>query len=725
MPYSMDTVLPDAPNAPTNTERPPTSDGSNSHSARGNNKLTERSGNVNQQSRSDAGGYVSLNAGQIKEVTKKKTQYKPNSLLYTSKKTGLCYDVRMRYHATVDEGDMHPEDPRRIYFIYKALAEDGLIDDEDDVMSEQLRVQPVLAKFRAREVTKAEACLVHSEAHWKFIESTSRMPLRELQDHTRDGDSVYFNNESFFCGKLSCGGAIEACRHVVEGTLKNAIAVIRPPGHHAEPCNAMGFCLFNNVAVATKVMLKNYPEKVKKVLILDWDVHHGNGTQSAFYNNPDVLYISIHRYSNGTFYPPGTAGNVDKCGEGVGEGKNVNIPWSVGAMGDGDYIYVFQRIVMPIAMEFQPDLVIVSAGFDAAAGDSIGGCYVTPPGYAHMTAMLKTLANGNIVVCLEGGYNLLAIAHSALAVTKVLLGEPPGILKSTFPSNAAVETCQQVMLYQAKYWSSMSIKTLLPELVRSKTMDQSRLHDVIRIYQSKTLADKHNMFELAVMRAKERQSKSFVDQVLSSPDYQEKETLVLIIHDPPQVSAQPSDDRFINLHDAFLLDSGSAYVDWAIAKGYGVIDANVPQFLSGLSEPFDVQTHAQQLCCYIWDNYIGLSDAKKVVIIGIGKAAGGATYLMGARAECRNIVTGLLLFYGDVDLRAVVPPVQGDGLVEWYWENSQVYCSRDHNVWQQKKLRKKYGGLKQAKSHCIADMLREEFDRVTEWLEERIKSPSL
>jgi len=174
MPYSMDTVLPDAPNALTNTDGQPSSaNGPNSNSARGSNKSTERLGSVNQQSRLDAGGYVSLNAEQIKEVTRKKKQYKPNTLLYTNKKTGLCYDVRMRYHATVDEGDMHPEDPRRIYFIYKALAEDGLIDDEDDVMSEQLRVQPVLAKFRAREVTKAEACLVHSEAHWKFIESTS------------------------------------------------------------------------------------------------------------------------------------------------------------------------------------------------------------------------------------------------------------------------------------------------------------------------------------------------------------------------------------------------------------------------------------------------------------------------------------------------------------------------------------------------------------------------
>lgn len=283
MPYSMDAALPNTPDAPPRSEvLPTTTNGSTSNS---NSQVTERTGNQQLNPKPDTKGYVSLKAGQIKEVIKKK-QYRPNTLTYTNKKTGLCYDVRMRYHATVDEGDMHPEDPRRIYFIYRALVEDGLIDDEDDPMSSQLPPAPILVKFRAREVTKVEACLVHTEAHWKFIESTSSksdlevletlayfpigMPLRELQESTRVGDSVYFNNESFFCGRLSCGGAIEACRHVVEGNLKNAMAVIRPPGHHAEPCHAMGFCLFNNVAVAAQVMLRNYPDKVKKILILDW-----------------------------------------------------------------------------------------------------------------------------------------------------------------------------------------------------------------------------------------------------------------------------------------------------------------------------------------------------------------------------------------------------------------------------------------------------------------------
>ena len=174
MPYSMDTALLDAPDALSNNQVPPVgTNGSNStlQAGRGNSNPAP-GGSGNNQPGPDTGGFVSLKAGQIEGIHKRK-QYKPNTLTYTTKKTGLCYDVRMRYHATVDEGDMHPEDPRRIYFIYKALVEDGLIDDEDDMMDEQLRVKPVLAKFRAREVTKAEACLVHSESHWRFIESTA------------------------------------------------------------------------------------------------------------------------------------------------------------------------------------------------------------------------------------------------------------------------------------------------------------------------------------------------------------------------------------------------------------------------------------------------------------------------------------------------------------------------------------------------------------------------
>ncbi len=138
--------------------------------------------------------------------------------------------------------------------------------------------------------------------------------------------------------------------------MRNAFAIVRPPGHHAEPTEHMGFCFFNNVAVAAREVQRQ--GLAKKVLILDWDVHHGNGTQRAFWDDPNVLYISIHRHDGGKFYPSSDFGALDMVGEGEGEGKSVNIPWPGPGFGDGDYIYAFQKIVMPIAYEFAPDLVI-------------------------------------------------------------------------------------------------------------------------------------------------------------------------------------------------------------------------------------------------------------------------------------------------------------------------------------------------------------------------------
>jgi len=190
-----------------------------------------------------------------------------------------------------------------------------------------------------------------------------------------DMDSIYFNKFSFFSGKLSAGGAIETCRAVFSGEVKNAIAVIRPPGHHAEVQSTMGFCLFNNVSIAARVCQEDFGKDCRKILIVDWDVHHGNGCQKAFWTDPNVLYISIHVHMGGHFYPSGDYGGMHKVGEGAGLGKyacpvlsnqprlicplrNINIPWPTKGMGNGDYMYAFQEIVMPIAIEFDPDFVI-------------------------------------------------------------------------------------------------------------------------------------------------------------------------------------------------------------------------------------------------------------------------------------------------------------------------------------------------------------------------------
>lgn len=242
----------------------------------------------------------------------------------------------------------------------------------------------------------------------------------ELLTIEKHFDSVYFNQLTWQSAMLSAGGAIETCRAVASRQLKNAIAVIRPPGHHAEENRPMGFCMFDNVAIAAKVCQIDYKETCRKILIVDWDVHHGNGIQQAFYSDPNVLYISVHVHEDGRFYPAGPYGDHLHCGSGAGEGKNVNVPWPTKGMGDADYMFAFQHVVMPVAYDFDPDLVIIAAGFDAAAGDQLGGCFVTPTGYAHMTHMLMSLAEGKLVVCLE--VRLSCLYHFQLPGTEASLG---------------------------------------------------------------------------------------------------------------------------------------------------------------------------------------------------------------------------------------------------------------------------------------------------------------
>jgi histone deacetylase 6 len=394
-------------------------------------------------------------------------------LTHVPLKTGICYDVRMRYHSRIvtnsyDYVDPHPEDPRRIYRIYKAIAEAGLITDPD--LKGATELGPLMDKVHTREATDQEILSVHTQEHLDFIESTTRMSREQLIEETDKGDSIYLSNDSHLSAKLSCGGAIEACRAVVERKVKNCIAVVRPPGHHAEPQAPGGFCLFSNVAVAAKAMLTNYPETVRRILVLDWDVHHGNGTQKAFFDDDRVLYVSLHRHENGRFYPGTPFGGHTVIGRGVGEGFSVNIPWSHAGMGDGDYIYAFNKVVMPIAVQYDPDLVIISAGFDAAEGDLIGGCLVSPNGYGYMTHILKSLANGQLVVVLEGGYNLDAISSSALAVTKVLLGDPPGFPKTKLPSREAIKVVDEVIKVQSPFWKCLRLE--IGECVKLDTADK-------------------------------------------------------------------------------------------------------------------------------------------------------------------------------------------------------------------------------------------------------------
>ncbi|KAF9148901.1 Histone deacetylase 4 [Linnemannia schmuckeri] len=286
-------------------------------------------------------------------------------------------------------------------------------------------------------------------------------------------DTTWNPFHSSTAAKVAAGSLITLVDQVVTGRCKNGFAIIRPPGHHAEEDEAMGFCFFNNVGVAVNLTLSRYPLTVQKILIIDWDVHHGNGTQQIFYENPNVLYISLHRWDNGHFYP--FTGAPDECGEEAGEGTNVNIAWSSygrgQAMGDVEYIAAFWYVLLPIARQFGPDLVMVSAGFDAADGHAanIGGYTVSPQGFAILTRLVQTLAGGRVILSLEGGYEFEPLALSATACLEELL--PHSLLPATAPTRAfpfasfqgtlnsvkpnamAVSSLHQVLKYQQKYWN--------------------------------------------------------------------------------------------------------------------------------------------------------------------------------------------------------------------------------------------------------------------------------
>uniref|UniRef100_A0A0E0LN00 histone deacetylase n=1 Tax=Oryza punctata TaxID=4537 RepID=A0A0E0LN00_ORYPU len=325
-------------------------------------------------------------------------------------RVGLLYDERMCAHATPD-GEEHPENPERLRAIWRKLSGDG--------------VASRCMIMKAKEAEDKYIASVHSQSHIKLMKSISSKEFDSCRNKiARKFNSIYFNKGSSESAFLAAGSVIEVTEKVAAGELSSAIALVRPPGHHAEHNEAMGFCLFNNVAIAADYLLNERTDLgIKKILIVDWDVHHGNGTQKMFYSDPRVLFFSVHRFDYGSFYP--AEGDASYCfiGEGDGKGYNINVPWEHGKCGDADYIAAWDHVLLPVAEAFNPDIVLVSAGFDAALGDPLGGCCITPKGYALLLTKLLGFSQGRIVMALEGGYNLRSIANSVSACAKVLLGD--------------------------------------------------------------------------------------------------------------------------------------------------------------------------------------------------------------------------------------------------------------------------------------------------------------
>jgi acetoin utilization deacetylase AcuC-like enzyme len=294
-----------------------------------------------------------------------------------------------------EPGEFHPERPERIH---------ALLDLVEKLDKERFQMLPPRAASR-RHIESS-----HDADYVKLVEATSKSNRYAL-----DGDTIACR-DSFGVGLLAVGGFLRLIDAIASGEAQNGFALVRPPGHHALRDRAMGFCLFNTMAIGAHHLKNAYG--IKRIMIMDWDVHHGNGTQDSFYEDPSVLFISTHQFP----YYPGT-GAVTEVGLNAGEGYTLNIPLPAGC-GDAEYMRVFNDVVVPTAKEFEPEWILVSAGFDPHRRDPLGGMEVTEAGFAGMTRLLLQLANqyagGRIALLLEGGYDVAALRNSVAAVLEVM-----------------------------------------------------------------------------------------------------------------------------------------------------------------------------------------------------------------------------------------------------------------------------------------------------------------
>jgi len=301
-------------------------------------------------------------------------------------RTGFVYHSDYLKH---DMGVGHPESPDRLRAIVSRLKAGGVLDR--------------LVLIEPTSVADEWITQVHEASYLTRLKSQAPVSGRVSLD-----PDTSISAGSLPAAYLAAGGVLAAADAIMAGTVDHAFCAIRPPGHHAENDRAMGFCLFNNVAIAARYLQRRHG--VARVLIVDWDVHHGNGTQHTFDDDPSVLFFSTHQYP----HYPGT-GRATERGKGKGEGLTINVPMSAG-QGDEDYREIFERVLVPAADAYKPEFVLISAGFDAHRDDPLASMGLTEEGYAALTGIVAGIARrhskSRVLSCLEGGYNLNALAAS-------------------------------------------------------------------------------------------------------------------------------------------------------------------------------------------------------------------------------------------------------------------------------------------------------------------------
>jgi acetoin utilization deacetylase AcuC-like enzyme len=334
--------------------------------------------------------------------------------------TAVTIDRRFRDH---DPGVGHPERPDRI-----AVLEDLIASWSG----------PRLERVAARLADEDEIRAAHS------AELVEQVRATQGQRRCRIDADTATSERSFETALLAAGGLVELADSVATGAYRNGFAFVRPPGHHATATQAMGFCLFNNAAVAARRLRAVHG--YERIAIVDWDLHHGNGTEAIFCEDPSVLYVSLHQYP----YYPGT-GAASDVGRGAGAGFTVNVPFSAG-VGDAGFLLAFEQIVEPVLRQYAPRFIVVSSGFDAHHRDPLGGLRVTEQGYREMARRLlvvaEEVADGRIVAVLEGGYDLDAIRNS----TEAVLGAMSRPLEAIEPLDLSSDALEPLKRILRPYW---------------------------------------------------------------------------------------------------------------------------------------------------------------------------------------------------------------------------------------------------------------------------------
>jgi acetoin utilization deacetylase AcuC-like enzyme len=352
---------------------------------------------------------------------------------YNLSKTGIIKDNIYLNHIT---GDGHPESYKRLEAIYAMLK-------DPDMIGPFVEIAP-------RAAEEEEILLNHTPEYLKQVAATEGKGLFALSADTHTSEY------SYRAALMAAGGLFKGIEMVKAGEITRAFLLQRPPGHHAERGRAMGFCIFNNAALGAHYARKALG--LRRVLIVDWDVHHGNGTQHSFEGDPSVLFFSTHQFP----HFPGTGLYTD-VGKGKGEGFTINVPLLKG-YADSEYGAIFEKILKPVALEFGPDLILVSAGFDIHKSDPLGGMKVTTHGFALLTRSIMNIADaccgGKVLFCLEGGYNLEVLRTSTKAVLKELSGQT-----QSNPEEAAESAERKKIEYvfkrclhvQRNFWKSLEI----------------------------------------------------------------------------------------------------------------------------------------------------------------------------------------------------------------------------------------------------------------------------